>query len=102
MANKPVITMAFQFKGDGSTKSIGVVFATSPVSFFPIGGSAGTPEVLSSVTGGLPSAIESASCSPSLGAVGASLMALGVGANFTFDNAPTSGTIYTVSAQLDF
>jgi hypothetical protein len=102
MSNKPIITMAFQFEGDGSTKSISVVFATAPISFFPIGGSAGTPSLLSSVAGGLPTDVDSPTASPTLGTVSAALQALGVGVDFTFENAPAAGTTYTVTAILEF
>jgi hypothetical protein len=55
---------------------------------------------LSGVTSGVPSAVSSLACSPSLTIQESSLL-LGI-LTVTFTAAPTSGTIFTISGILEF
>jgi hypothetical protein len=100
MSNKLVAGFAFQFKGDGTHDSVSITLATGPVAIFEVGGSAGNPSLLSGVTSGVPSAVSSLNCSPSLTIQSSSLL-LGI-LTVTFTAAPTDGTIYTISGILEF
>lgn len=101
MANKLVLQFAFQFEGDGVATSVSTVLATGPIAFYPVGGTGGAPEVLSSVTNGVPSGVTGVSCA-GLTVTSASLSLLNTVLTVNFSSAPANGSFYTVGGTLEF